>query len=354
MADAQHGNDLETGLRPVCTYSEWDPLREIVVGSAHGLRLPTVKDASLHAVCHGALSEEEFAQVATGALPTRIVEETREDLEEFAALLTGLGIRVHRPAPADFAERYTTPDWSVDGFHAYCPRDVILTVGREAIEAPMCLRHRQNEARLYRHIMRTTVAPRPRLRDGLYDRSVLGKPTLRNDEPAFDAANCLKLGYDILMLISNTGNEAGAVWLQAHLGPDYRVHPVKGVYAFVHIDSSIVPLRPGLVLVCPDRVNARNLPACLRGWDVIYAPEPEPMLFDPEYNGASKWIALNCLSLSPDRVVVEQSQTGLMRELERHGLTCVPVRLRHARTLGGGPHCVTLDLVRDGAPADYR
>lgn len=341
-------------LVSISTHTEWGRLKEVVVGSATGMRIPTVRDESLHSVCYGALSDEEFARVRTGPLPQRIVEETNEDLAAFAATLAAAGVRVHRPQVADFSEIYTTEHWRVDGHQAYCPRDVILTVGHEAIETPMCLRHRQNEARQYRHLMRTLQAPRPKLLDSLYDRSVLGRPTLRNDEPAFDAANCLKLGYDIVFLISNTGNEAGADWLQTHLGPRYRIHRARDVYAFVHVDSTIVPLRPGLVLLCPDRVNDRNLPDCFRHWDKLYAPEPDPAPFAPEWNGASKWIALNCLSLSPEVVVVEQSQTGLMRALERHGLTCCPVRLRHARTLGGGPHCVTLDLVREGEPADYR
>jgi glycine amidinotransferase/scyllo-inosamine-4-phosphate amidinotransferase 1 len=338
----------------VSTHSEWDPLKQVVVGSATGMRIPTVKDESLHSVCFGALSDEDFARIRTGPIPQRIVEETNEDLEAFAATLAGMGVRVHRPQPADFSEIYATEHWRVDGYHAYCPRDAILTVGREAIETPMCLRHRQNEARVYRHIMRTVPAPRPKLLDSLYDRSMLGRPTLRNDEPAFDAANCLKMGYDLLFLISNTGNDAGADWLQEHLGREYRIHRARDVYAFVHIDSTIVPLRPGLVLLCPDRVNERNLPEYFRGWDKVYAPEPDPTDFDPAWNGASKWIALNCLSVSPDLVVVEQRQTRLMRELERHGLTCCAVRLRHARTLGGGPHCVSLDLVREGEAADYR
>jgi N-dimethylarginine dimethylaminohydrolase len=52
-------------------------------------------------------------------------------------------------------------------------------------------------------------------------------------------------------------------------------------------------------------------------------------------------------------VAVEESQQGLMRALARYGIESLPVRLRHMRTLGGGPHCVTLDLVRDGELEDY-
>jgi scyllo-inosamine-4-phosphate amidinotransferase 1 len=336
------------------THDEWGRVREIVVGRAAGARIPTVKDAALHAVDYGAMSEAEFAEVPTGPYPQRVIEETDEDLDRFCEDLRAMGIRVHRPAEVDLSERYTTPDWSVDGYYAYCPRDSVLTIGTQAIETPMALRHRQDEARrLYGHLFDTVKAPRPRLLDDMYDRSVLGKPTLREHEPAFDAANCLKLGRDVVFLISNTGNQAGADWLQAHLGSGYRVHTVRDIYSFQHVDSTIVPLRPGLVLLCPMRINDGNVPEYFRRWDKIYAPEPVETPFDPVWSPASKWIAMNCLSLAPDLVVVEKSQTNLMRVLERHGIDCYAMQLRHMRTLSGGPHCVTLDVVREGELEDY-
>lgn len=337
----------------VNTHAEWHPLKEVIVGIAIGAQVPTVKDESLHAVSHGAASDEEFAAARTGPYPAHVIEESQEDLDAFARQLEKAGVIVHRPPVTDFTAIYETPDWRVDGHYAYCPRDTILTVGNLALETPMALRHRQNEARIYREIVDTVRAPRPRLLDTLYDRSTLGKPTLTNDEPVFDAANCLKAGRDILFLISNTGNEAGARWLQDFLGGDYRVHPMKDIYSFVHVDSTIVLLRPGLVLLCPTRVREENVPAFFKTWKRIYAPEPNDIPVEPGWGGASKWIGMNCLGLGPDLVAVEKNQVDLMRRLEKHGFDIMPVQLRHTRTLGGGPHCVTLDLVREGGLEDY-
>src|SRR5688572_13822478 len=123
----------------VHTHNEWDPLLEVVVGTAIGAQVPTVRDKSLHCVSFGASSDEEFARLPTGPYPRRVIEETEEDLDAFASELMKIGIRVHRPAPADFAARYSTPDWSVDGQYAYCPRDTVLTIGEQAIEAPMAM-----------------------------------------------------------------------------------------------------------------------------------------------------------------------------------------------------------------------
>lgn len=335
------------------THNEWDPLRAVIVGSATGAQIPTVRDVSLHCVNYGLHSDEEFARIRTGPYPQRVIEETNEDLDAFAEGLERLGIRVFRPPETDFTRRYETEDWSVDGYYAYCPRDSILTVGEWAIETPMALRHRQREATIYRQIVSTVRCPRPRLLDELYDRSQVGVPTLRESEPVFDAANCLKLGRDILYLISNTGNEAGADWLQEFLGSDYRVRKVRDIYAFIHVDSTIMPLRPGLLLLNPERVSERNLPEWLASWDKIYMPEPVEVPCAPEWNPCSKWIAMNVLSLGPDLVAVEERQVGLIRLLEQRGITPFPVRLRHMRTLAGGAHCATLDLVRDGGLEDY-
>ncbi|MBU0673285.1 MAG: inosamine-phosphate amidinotransferase 1 [Proteobacteria bacterium] len=339
----------------VHTHNEWDPLREIIIGTIDGAQMPSVKDEALHSINYGNVSDEEFAKVRTGPYPDQVIEETREDLSLFVEALEKRGVRVHRSSGADFSKHYSTPDWSVDGYYAYCPRDSIFTVADQAIETPMVLRHRQNEAeRILRHLFAETfIAPRPRLLDSMYDRSVLGRFTLCNEEPAFDAANLLKCGRDIIFQISNTGNYLGVEWLQNHLGPGYRIHPVDNVYAFIHIDSTIIPLRPGLVLLCPDRVKPENVPSFFAKWDKIWAPEPNPMSCDHRLDPASKWIAMNIMSLSPDLVVVEKNQHNLMRALEKHGIDSMPIQLRHMRSLGGGPHCITLDVWRDGELEDY-
>jgi N-dimethylarginine dimethylaminohydrolase len=65
-----------------------------------------------------------------------------------------------------------------------------------------------------------------------------------------------------------------------------------------------------------------------------------------QYPYASKWIALNMLVVDPETVIVDRHQTKLISLLEGLHFTVIPLELRHSRTLGGGFHCVTLDLVR--------
>jgi hypothetical protein len=167
----------------------------------------------------------------------------------------------------------------------------------------------------------------------------------------FDAANVIKHNNDLLYLVSNTGNLDGAKWLENYcketFGEEYKVHTAENVYAYIHIDTTFVFLREGLVLLNPSRVNWRNLPELLSRFDRVWAPEPYPTQVMNDWCPASPWLGMNILPINSELVMVEEHQVLLMKELKKWGIESIPVKLRHARTLSGGPHCVTLDVVRD-------
>jgi len=199
-------------------------------------------------------------------------------------------------------------------------------------------------------------APKPMLLDSLFEADP-ARPTPRNDEPAFDAANVLRLGQDLIYLVSGTGNELGGQWLQTILGDDFRIHFLKDVYYGSHIDSTFVALRPGLILCSPARINDDTLPEILQQWEVIYSPPMESTgRYDADYLSrsiGSKWIDMNLLSINPNLVVVDQDQTALIKLLEKQGLDVIRLKLRHSKMLGGGFHCITLDIRRTGTLQRY-
>ena len=89
-----------------------------------------------------------------------------------------------------------------------------------------------------------------------------------------------------------------------------------------------------------------NLPEFLKSWDKIWAPEPYPTKVLEDWCPASPWLGMNILSINPNLVMVEEHQTKLMEELGKWGIDSMPVRMRHARTFSGGPHCISLDVNR--------
>jgi N-dimethylarginine dimethylaminohydrolase len=344
----------------VWSCNEWDPLEEVIVGNPLNARFPFADPSTRLAE----YPDREIGDIPQGAFPQQIIEETEEDLNEFVAALEAEGVTVRRPDTWPHAEKLSTVHWESAGYYNYCPRDIMLVVGDQIIETPNVIRGRSQETFSYRSLMmeyfeagaKWFSAPRPMLLDSLFDVD-MARPIPRNDEPAFDAANVLRLGRDLIYLVSGTGNEKGGQWLQSILGEEFRVHFLKDVYYGSHIDSTFVALRPGLVLCNPARVNDETLPQVLKQWEVIYSPPMENTdQFDADYLSksiGSKWIDMNLFSISPELVVVDRDQSGLIRLLEQHGIGVLPLKLRHSKMLGGGFHCVTLDMRRTGGLERY-
>ena len=344
----------------VWSCNEWDQLEEVIVGNPLGARFPTPDRSTQLAE----FPDRSLDEIPRGSFDQRVIEETEDDLNEFVQVLEGMGVTVRRPETWPHEVTFSTINWEAQGYYNYCPRDIMMVVGDQIIETPNVIRSRSQETYSYRKLLleymnsgaRWYAAPKPMLLDKLFDVD-LSKPVPRNDEPAFDAANVLRFGQDLLYLVSATGNEMGGHWLQTILGDRFRVHFLKDVYYGSHIDSTFVALRPGLVLCNPARVNDDTLPEFLKQWKVIYSPPMENTeRHDANYKRksiGSDWIDMNAFSISPTQVVVDRDQTALIKMLEKEGLDVIALKLRHSKMLGGGFHCVTLDVRRSGSLDKY-
>lgn len=338
------------------SWNEWDPLKSVIVGSATNARVPR-SDLSLRAINY---ADNPHQPIPEGLYPQQVIDEANQDLEGLSSALTKMGVHVFRPLEHDTSRVITAHDWSTEGYYSYCPRDSVLVHGNTIVPSPMPIRARYNEWEIYKNVFlesdgTLSPGPRPRLNDDLYNIANIDKDTLTltDVEPAFDAANVLRCGYDLFYLVSNSGNEAGGRWLQNFLGDTFKVHFLKNIYAYMHLDSTISFLRPGLVLLNPARINNDNLPEALRNWDKIWCPEPVDIGYYGNYKNASTWIGMNLLMVNPHLAIVEKSQTELIRLLEKNKIDVCPLPIRHARTLGGAFHCVTLDLEREGSLQKY-
>lgn len=342
----------------VWSCNEWDPLEEVIVGTAKHARLPLF-DGGMNRL--EPETKDSMPSTEDRRYPRWVIEQTEEDIELFVEQLTKLGVVVRRPDPINFDGLLRTPYWSSDFYFQYPPRDIFLLLGDLFIESPCPFRSRQFETWAYRRLMveymrrgaRWLAAPRPTLKDELYEVDADGAPTLAEAEPVFDAANVLRAGRDLIYLRSCSGNKLGAQWLQSTVGADYRVHVCEDLYKGTHIDTTLSLLRPGLVLVNPERVRPENLPAPLKRWDIIQCPEPRVTSRSSFTPISSKWLGMNLLMIRPDLAVVDADQLELIRLLERQRIECIPLRLRHGAILAGGFHCITIDVRRRGGLEDY-
>ncbi|MFD3721922.1 amidinotransferase [Streptomyces sp. NPDC058674] len=354
---------------PVNSHNEWDPLEEIVVGRLDGATIPASHPV---VACNIPPWAARLQGLAAGRkYPRVLMERAQDELEQFVALLLSLGITVRRPDAVEHQKRFSTPDWASRGFCNTCPRDSMLVVGDEIIETPMAWPCRYFETHSYRPILkdyfrrgaRWSAAPRPQLTDELFvpDFTVPGhdeplRYILTEFEPVFDAADFVRAGRDLFVTRSNVTNRMGIEWLRRHLGPGYRIHEVESrCRTPMHIDTTLLPLAPGKVLINPEYIDPDRLPTALASWDVLVAPEPDPigqrLLRYTSLCG--KWLSMNVLMLDEQRVVVERHHTGMLRALERWGFEPISSDLLHYAPFGGSFHCATLDVRRRGSLQSY-
>ncbi|CAB5214835.1 COG1834 N-Dimethylarginine dimethylaminohydrolase [uncultured Caudovirales phage] len=302
----------------ISSYNEWDSLKSVVVGSAKYANWPT-DDPVFAQESEKTLWKE--TPVPSGPVPDWIVDEANEDLNELARTLHNLGIQVIRPAPRNYPV--------TGGMYNYCPRDRLLIYGNTIVDPAMMYPCRDQEIIVLDEVVHKS-----------HDVRVMP----RDQGMVLDAANICRLNDTWLFLESASGNHLAYKWLQEQF-PDVTIE-LCNFYAGVHIDSTIVPLREGLVLLNGSRVTSSVCPKVFNNWHKIYVHDVVAQDFY-QYPYASKWIAMNMLVIDPNTVIVDRHQTDLIKTLEDWNFTVIPLELRHSRTLGGGFHCVTLDLIRE-------
>jgi glycine amidinotransferase/scyllo-inosamine-4-phosphate amidinotransferase 1 len=299
--------------------NEWDPLEKIIVGIATHANWP-MDDPVFAEEARNSLWTETPAPA--GPVPDFIIDQANRELDILSETLLQHGATVYRPKPVDHVAAH--------GMYNYCPRDRILIYGDTIVDVNMMYPCRNQEIASYYRL--TAEA-----------RQILTMP--KDSGMTLDAANICRLGDTWLFLESASGNRAAYEWLCEKF-PKITIE-LCNFYSGVHIDSTITPLREGLVLLNASRVNESNCPRAFDNWEKVYITEDQIVAQDfYQYPYASKWIAMNMLALDPETVVIDAAQTQLIDLLKNKGIDSIPLTLSHSRTLGGGFHCVTLDTQR--------
>ena len=363
----------------VNSWNEWDPLKHIILGRCDGTMFQAAEPA-----IQRDWPEDGYPMSPTGKmLPQDMIDKGNEQMDNFAKMLEKRGIIVDRPTPLDFSQAVQTPDWKIGSMFGCMPaRDLLITIGNEFLEATMSYRARWFEYLCYRPLveqyfkddpnMRWEAAPKPRLTDRTYNvnfwpewktlsdeekraRARRREWAITEVEPLFDAADIARFGKDLIVQLSEVTNVAGFNWLKNHF-PNHRLHAMMFDEPNpVHIDTTWVPLRPGLILHCPGRPV--TYPEQIKeweknGWEVVEAARPQ--LEEKHYlTYCSIWLSMNLLILDPKTICVESSETAQMEQLDKLGFEVVPVPFWDAAPFGGGLHCATVDIYREGTCEDY-
>lgn len=366
----------------VNSFDEWSRLREVVVGRAEHYTEHDLDPSFL-------LFFFENVAPALGnvdgnrrllSIPAQLVDELNEDIAGFADALHGCGVTVLRPAAPGKDVDIRSPHWDARATPPLNVRDQTIILGNTIVETASHIRARVFENDwlkpiFYRYWQNPRTnwlsMPRPALGAGSLDDAYFrrnGVDVSRASEfetaqsvdglgleLVFDGAQCIRLGRDVLVNVANDNHQMALRWLRDNV-PQLRFH-VLDAMADNHIDSIVVPLRPGVMLLRSPQFLP-YLPASMQSWEAIYPPamsqpEPDYSPFGFVIPTASRYIDINVLSVDESTVVVNSHYPELISVLEKRGFTVVPVRHRHRRLFGGGFHCFTLDTVRDGGLEDY-
>jgi glycine amidinotransferase len=363
----------------VNAFNEWDPLEEVIVGVAEGSCQPEVAgDPVWRYLFHS----DEHSLAQPGPYNKDVINMAKRELDNFARVLENENVIVRRPTPILFSEEISTPSWKMpNGFNATCPRDVLMVVGNEIMEAPMALRSRFFEYQCYRPLIHEyfrqgcewTAAPKGIMDGALYDETypvnkdseerknaiAALKYVTTESEPTWDAADFMRFGKDLFGQRSFVTNEFGIEWVRRHLKPKgFRVHALHSIDLVPkHIDCTLVPLRPGLVLENPTRVMLERDVFTRNGWTIQTCVEPCLSKHD-EFSKSvirptSTWIGMNVFSVDEKTIVACEGERDIINMLESLGFRVLQVGFKAMFYLGGAFHCATTDVRRRGGMQSY-
>jgi len=105
----------------------------------------------------------------------------------------------------------------------------------------------------------------------------------------------------------------------------------------LHIDGSMVMVDRDLALAFP-----RGLPY----WFIARLQELGIRMVDADPSEGA--FAVNCLALHPGKVILSAHAERTAKRLRRAGVEVVPIEYSEMPKSGGGIHCSTLPLIRDG------
>lgn len=350
----------------ICSFTEWDPLEEVLLGDPLGAMKPgdmSVFDAVIPPVYSDVI--DGIFPNGSKRYPQDLIDKARGEVLELRRILEGEGVKVNVADPIDFYKPLRTPDWEVP--HQFCssnPRDSLLIIGDLIVEAPMADRSRYFETFAYRNALKEFArrgakwisAPKPVLSDksftsNLERDSIDGHPTkwlITEEEVLFDAADFMKFGKDIIVSKSHVTNEAGIAWVKNIIEPDFTVHVIetKNPYA-MHLDDTIMPLDQGKLIYSPDYLDPASLPDIFNSWDIIEAP-PVVISEKNRLGKLSGWLNINMLSLDEKRILVETNQEYTIKFLKKLGMQPILCDFEHYFPFVGSFHCASLDVRRFG------
>ncbi|MCJ8278335.1 MAG: hypothetical protein HRT44_03190 [Bdellovibrionales bacterium] len=352
-------------------YSEFQPLKEVIVGRAYPPKF----------VDH--FEDQELKEMLQ-----KIFTETEEDICKLIDFLESQSVTVKRPKilfDLKFnkgPENKRKPRVNLHQFsysfpnQPLMPRDTGGVYGKNILEF-----YTKNKGRFFDNWSTYEIfheyfsqgakwmsMPPPFFNDEDPEYSDLNQAKI-----LFHAANILKCGKDLFYSQvqpahkSGKGTLDGIEWMKQILGDEFNLHPVD---VGGHLDGKMALLKPGLVACWDPSI----IPEKMKSWDIIKVPNtfgklPESLLNARKkrfYKGfVEKWLKewigycdetvfdVNMFSVNENLVITNGYNKEIYDQFKSFGIEAWPFHFRHQHFWDGAIHCITLDTVREGGQEDY-
>lgn len=333
--------------------SEYGSLKEVVVGEANG-RNPSLGAAWLQEALKvlpeverqitidnaGKNWNECFIDPQNGMTEYDLI---RAENDELVRILESIGVKVFRPTllTAQDVEKYFGTEALVNGYSQDFPRDNLIIIGSNVIEANLRTPLRRIDIEGFRSLLMDKC-----MTPGVRWVSMPHMPLLGeydNHSPLLEGGDIIVLGKTVL--VGNTentsvgSNEAGFHWLKNHLGQSYDVVRIPLSENVLHLDCALSIPRKGLAILCPEAFT-QGIPEVIRDWDLI-----------PVGMEKLKYLVINGLPVDESTYIMGYNKYDDNAEnrkaLEQRGITVYPIFFGAHNAQGGSLRCATQALLRD-------
>ena len=348
-------------------YTEYDPLESVIVGDTY--------------------DPDQVSQLLNHPNPSkfnRILEETKQDLDQLAQFLKQGNIEVMRPDVYQYYDPVNMPEFDVQfPIAPIVPRDALLVMGKTILQTYTSYTDRYFDAISYYRIFesmfqqgyRWISQPTPMLENlNTEDDWFVNDRTYKDrlmDRVLWHTATMFKAGDAIIVNHEGPGSASGLEWCKREL-PEYRFvnNTASRCKGFGHIDHGFIMTDDDTVI----HAGMEWVPECLHNKQLIDVSDCLPELkmdrFVQDYAEAKNrmdidWVNkyldnwrgynqevcfdLNVLIIDRHNIVFARHIPKLFAKLKSLHIDCHVVPQRHYLFWDGGIHCSTLDVKRKGA-----
>ena len=335
-------------------WTDWDPLEEVIVGDCYSPGdLDWFVESSL---------QDEF---------NTILAETKHDLDNLTALLQDLGVKVYRPRVFNYSHQIDIAAFSVQCPMApVVPRDQYLVYGETVFQTYTSMTDRYLDSHSYYDIFKRLFdqghnwlsQPAPNLRNLPAGKNWMNQGRMIYDhlfhnQLLWHNATMFKCGEHLITNTAGPGSQSGLQWMRRNLPENTVISNFNTkMNNWGHVDHGFFMINDDTV-ICVDKMF---VPECLRNKKIHEIHEYLPktvvdinttvsQLLDSS-KGYEQVVAFdtNVLVVDPNNIVFYQHMPKLFDFLSILSVKCHVAELRHRAFWAAGPHCVTLDIKRQG------